>query len=160
VRRLALLSFVLVAALLGCSEESDEVPSKEDPSPGAETEEGTDPDPKGELLVFTRSGGFAGMTETLTVRADGRAELEGDASPPGRIEVPPELLTRLEEELQSLDWERAATEPQNVDCADCFTYDIRAGGQRITTTAMGQSGQELRDLLALIDEIIATGSRG
>ena len=158
--RLALLSFVVVAALLGCAEEADEVPSGEDPSPGADTEEATDPGPKGELLVFTRSGGFAGMTETLIVRADGLAELEGDASPPGTIEVPRELLTRLEEELQSLDWKRAATEPQNVDCADCFTYEIRAGGQRITTTAMGQSGQELGDLLALIDEIIATGSRG
>jgi hypothetical protein len=107
------------------------------------------------LLTFSRSGGFAGTTETLTVRADGRAEVEGDASPPGRIEVPPELLTRLEEELQSLDWERAATEPQNVECADCFTYDIRAGERSISTTALGQSGEELSDLLALIEEILA-----
>jgi hypothetical protein len=158
VRRLALLSFVLVAALLGCAEEADDLPTGENPSPGADTEE--DADSKGDLLIFTRSGGFVGTTETLTVRADGRAELEGDASPPGRIEVPPELLTRLEEELESLDWERAATEPANVVCDDCFAYDIRAGGQRITTTGLGQSAKELGDLLALIDEIIATGSGG
>jgi hypothetical protein len=160
VRRLALLSFVLVAALLGCTEEADDVPSGEEPSPGADTEEGADPAPNDELLIFTRSGGFAGTTETLTVRADGRAELEGDAAPSGRIEVPPGLLTRLEEELENLDWERAAHEPPNVVCSDCYSYDIRAGGQRITTTGLGQSGKELRDLLALIDEIIATGSRG
>jgi len=159
------LSFVLVAALLGC-EQADEVPPAEDPSPGADTEDGEDRGQTGEdrgqtdeLLIFTRSGGFAGTTETLIVRADGRAELEGDASPPGRIEVPPELLTRLEEELESLDWERAATEPPNVVCNDCFAYDIRAGGQRIKTTGLGQSGEELGDLLALIDEIITTGSR-
>jgi hypothetical protein len=159
VRRLALLSFVLFAALLGC-EQADEVPPAEDPSPGADTEDGGDRGQTDELLIFTRSGGFAGTTETLTIRADGRAELEGDASPPGRIEVPPELLTRLEEELESLDWERAATEPKNVVCNDCFAYDIRAGGQRIKTTGLGQSGEELGDLLALIDEIITTGSRG
>jgi len=153
------LTFVLVAALLGC-EQADEVPPAEDPSPGADTEDDGDRGQTDELLIFTRSGGFAGTTETLTIRTDGRAELEGDASPPGRIEVPPELLTRLEEELESLDWERAATEPQNVVCNDCFAYDIRAGGQRIKTTGLGQSGEELGDLLALIDEIITTGSRG
>jgi hypothetical protein len=160
VRRLALLSLVLVVALLGCSEGAEEVPSREDSSPSTDTEEDADPGSNDELLIFTRSGGFAGTTETLTVLADGRAEIEGDASPPGRIEVPPELLTRLEEELESLDWESAATEPQNVVCADCFAYDIRAGGQRIKTTGLGQSGKELGDLLALVDEIITTGSRG
>jgi hypothetical protein len=156
VSKLVLLMIVLAGAQLGCSQSDDDTPPTEDSA----TEDPGDPGTSGVLLSFTRSGGFAGTTETLTVRADGRAELEGDASPPGRLEVPPELLTRLEEELQGLDWTRAATEPQNVDCADCFTYDIRASGRSITTTAMGQSGEELRDLLALIDEIIATGSRG
>jgi hypothetical protein len=152
VRKLALFLIVLAGVQLACTESADDASPPEDT---ATEDPAHDPGPSGVLLTFTRSGGFAGTTETLTVRADGRAEVEGDASPPGRIEVPPELLTRLEEELQSLDWERAATEPQNVECADCFTYDIRAGERSISTTALGQSGEELSDLLALIEEILA-----
>ncbi|HZK52289.1 MAG TPA: hypothetical protein VFD47_12090 [Actinomycetota bacterium] len=161
-RKLALVLIVLVAVALGCSE-GDDLPDAENPSPdaGAETESedpSNDPGSSGVLLTFRRSGGLAGATETITIRADGRGEIEGDATPPQRLDVPPELLSQLEEELRTLDWARAGTEPENVDCADCFLYDIRSGGQRVTTTGMGQSGEELRDLLALVDEIIALGS--
>ncbi len=148
-----LLLIVLTVAQLGCAEEAGDTPSNEDSSEESETDS-----TNGVLLTFSRSGGLIGTTETITIRSDGRAEVEGDASPPRRIEIPPESVNRLEEELQSLNWERAAFEPDNVDCADCFTYDIRSGGQRITTTAMGQSGEELRDLLALIEELFATSS--
>lgn len=146
-----LLLIVLTVAQLGCAEGAGDTPSNEDSSEESETDS-----TNGVLLTFSRSGGLIGTTETITIRSDGRAEVEGDASPPRRIEIPPESVNRLEEELQSLNWERAASEPDNVDCADCFTYDIRSGGQRITTTAMGQSGEELRDLLALIEELFAT----
>jgi len=146
VRKLLLLLIVLAAVELGCSPE----PESADPT--------NDPDSSGVLLTFTRSGGFAGTTETITVQSDGRVEFEGDAAPPQTLELPPELLNRLEEELQDLDWERAAKEPANVVCSDCFTYDIRAGGQQVTTTGLGQSGQELSDFLALIEEIFANSS--
>jgi hypothetical protein len=158
VRKLVLLLIVLTVAQLGCAEGAGDAPSNEDSSEDTSEESETGDSTNGVLLTFSRSGGLVGTTETITIRSDGRAEVEGDASPPRRIEVPPESLNRLEEELQSLNWERAASEPDNVDCADCFTYDIRSGGQRITTTAMGQSGEELRDLLALIEEILATSS--
>lgn len=148
-----LLLIVLTVAQLGCAEGAGDTPSNEDSSEESETDS-----TNGVLLTFSRSGGLIGTTETITIRSDGRAEVESDASPPRRIEIPPESVNRLEEELQSLNWERAASEPDNVDCADCFTYDIRSGGQRITTTAMGQSGEELRDLLALIEELFATSS--
>ena len=154
-----LLLIVLAAVQLGCSEDPGSTVSPADPAPETEAEDPTnDPGSSGVLLTFQRSGGFAGTTETITIRSDGRVEFEGDAAPPQRLEVPPELLNSLEEELEGLDWERAATEPDNVVCSDCFKYDIRAGGQRVTTTGMGQSGVELRDLLALMEEILATSS--
>jgi hypothetical protein len=152
VRKLTLLMIVL-AALMGCSEDPDEVPSAEDPSTGTDTDERANPSSGGQLLTFTRSGGFAGTTETITIGSGGRVEIESDAAPSQELTIPPDLVNRLQEELKSLDWARAANEPPNVDCADCFTYDIRAGGQRVTTTAMGESGEELRDLIALVDEI-------
>lgn len=154
---------VLVGTTLGCSEGGDGPPTAEDPPPARETEDpadepANDPGSSGVLLTFRRSGGLAGTTETIVVRSDGRGKIEGDTTPPQRLDVPPELLARLEEELRNLDWARAGTEPPNVDCADCFLYSIRSGGQRLTTTGMGPSGEELRDLLALVEEIIATGS--
>jgi hypothetical protein len=152
-RRLVLLLIVLAAAQVGCSGEAHDTPSDR-----SRTDAENDPGSSGVLLTFRRSGGFAGTTETITIRSDGRVEFEGDAAPPQRLEVPPELLNRLEEELEGLNWERAATEPDDVVCSDCFEYDIRAGGQRVTTTGMGQSGEELSDLLALIEEILATSS--
>ena len=148
-----LLLTILAVAQVGCSGEAYDTPSDR-----SQTDPENDPGSSGVLLTFQRSGGFAGTTETITIRSDGRVEFEGDAAPPQRLEVPPELLNRLKEELQGLDWQRAATEPQNVVCSDCFEYDIRAGGQRITTTAMGQSGEELSNLLALMDEILANSS--
>ncbi|MGH2774476.1 MAG: hypothetical protein ACRDJT_03455 [Actinomycetota bacterium] len=161
-RKLALVLIVLVAAALGCSEGED-APAAENPAPDPGTKTETEdpsnaPGSTGVLLTFRRSGGLAGTTETITIRSDGQGEIEGDATPPQRLEVPPELLGQLEEELQTLDWARAASEPRNVDCADCFVYDIRSGGQRLKTTGMGQSGEELRDLLALVEEIRASSS--
>jgi len=153
VRKLAPLLFVLVVALLGCSEDPDEASPPGEPSPERKTEESADPGSNGELLSVTRSGGFAGTTETITIGSDGRVEVAGDAGPPQDLRIPAAMLSRIADELQRLDWERAGNEPPNVDCADCFIYDIRAGGQRVTTTAMGESGEELRDLIALIDEI-------
>jgi len=112
-----LLLIVLTVAQLGCAEGAGDTSSNEDSSEESETGDSTN----GVLLTFSRSGGLIGTSETITIRSDGRAEVEGDASPPRRIEVPPESVNRLEEELQSLNWERAASEPDNVDCADCFT---------------------------------------
>jgi hypothetical protein len=159
-KKLALVSIALVVAALGCAE-GDDISDTENPAPDADTETeapSNDPGSSGVLLTLRRSGGLLGTTETVIVRADGRAEIEGDATPPQQLEVPPELLDRLEEELQTIDWARAATEPEGAVCSDCFLYVIRSGGQRISTTGMGQSGEELSDLLALVDEIFSSGS--
>ncbi|MDQ3771897.1 MAG: hypothetical protein M3343_07420 [Actinomycetota bacterium] len=114
------------------------------------------PPSSGVLLDYQRSGGFTGSTDGLTIRADGRAVVEGDQFPSGRFTLSDAHLTELKRELEDLDWDRAADEPPNVVCADCFVYDISSGEERVTTTANGQSGRELGDLLALVDTIIAS----
>jgi hypothetical protein len=115
-----------------------------------------EPAPTSVLLTYERSGGFTGSTDGLTIRADGRATISGDQFPSGRFTLSDARLMELKRELSDLDWERAADEPPNVVCADCFVYDISSGQQRVTTTANGQSGRELGDLLALVDSIIAS----
>jgi len=114
------------------------------------------PPTSGVLLDYQRSGGFAGSTDSLTIRAGGRATASGDMIPSGDFTVPDDLLSGLRQELDELDWERAGDEPPNVACADCFVYEIESGSERVTTTGLGASGRELGDLLALVDSIIAS----
>jgi hypothetical protein len=44
-----------------------------------------------------------------------------------------------------------------VVCADCYRYDISYEQQHASTTAVGRSGRELEDLLALVNAIISEG---
>jgi len=128
----------------------------ESQTPPSQSPADRQPAPTSVLLTYERSGGFTGSTDGLTIRSDGRATISGDQFPSGRFTLSDAHLTELQRELSDLDWARAADEPPNVVCADCFVYDISSGQQRVTTTANGQSGRELGDLLALVEEIIAT----
>lgn len=128
----------------------------ESQTPPSQAPADREPAPTSVLLTYERSGGFTGSTDSLTIRADGRATASGELIPSGRFTLSDAHLTELKRELSDLDWERAADEPPNVMCADCFVYEISSGEERVTTTANGQSGRELGDLLALVDDIIAS----
>ncbi len=107
------------------------------------------------LLTYQRSGGFAGLNQRLEVLADGTATLEGTGGKSSEFEVSDEHVRRLTDTLEDIDWARAADEPENTVCADCFIYDIAYEGRRVSTPAIGNSGRELRDLLSLLNAIIA-----
>lgn len=156
-KTLSLLLIALISALAACSESPSDGSSAGAPaeSPGESPPESS---PSGVLLSYERSGGFAGLTDRLEVRSDGRAELVADDAPQRPFEVPPELMERLRAELENLDWARANSEPRDVECSDCYVYRIRSGSHTLTTTAMGESGEELGELLALVEEIKASAS--
>jgi hypothetical protein len=149
------LLVLLLVALSTFAPACSESPSTDSP---AETPNEPPEDSSSVLLRFERSGGFAGLTDKLTVRSDGRTELIADDAPLEPFELPPELLERLRAELENLDWARAGSEPRDVQCADCYVYRIQAGSHSVTTTAMGQSGRELAGLLTLVEEIKSSGS--
>ena len=80
------------------------------------------------FVDFTRSGGYAGITQHLLVYSDGEAELTtgvgADDARTIEYALEPETLEQLErllpETVASLD-----EEPQSgVGCADCFQYDL------------------------------------
>ncbi|MGH2750428.1 MAG: hypothetical protein ACRDK3_06090 [Actinomycetota bacterium] len=152
-KAISLVMMVVLSVFAACAESPPDEPSAESPEESA-----VKPEAGGMLLSFQRSGGFAGMTEMLTIQSDGRARLDSERVPSARWEVPPELMDRLRTELAELDWARAGSEPRDITCNDCFSYRIQSGAQRVTTTGLGESGEELGDLLALVEEIIASSS--
>ena len=137
---LAALALVLTLGVAACNETT--------PTQG-------DPEPPRTLLTYQRSGGFAGLTQRLEVLSDGTATIEGTGGKSREFEVSDERVRRLTDTLEDIDWARAADEPENTVCADCFIYDIAYQGRRVSTTAIGNSGRELRELLPLINAIIS-----
>jgi hypothetical protein len=139
---LAALALVLTLEVSACVETT---PTQDDP--------GT---PR-TLLTYQRSGGFAGLTQRLEVLTDGRATREGTGGSRSEFEVSDERVRQLTETLEGIDWARADDEPANTVCADCYVHDIAYEGHRISTTAIGSSGRELRDLLSLLNTLISEG---
>jgi len=115
------------------------------------------PGPPQMLLTYQRSGGLAGLTQMVEVLTDGTATLEGTGGKLNRFEISDERMRQLTVTLEGIDWARADDEPANTMCADCYVYDIAYEGRRMSTTALGNSGRELRDLLTLINTIVSEG---
>jgi len=114
-----------------------------------------DPGPPETLLTYERSGGFTGLTQSLLVLSDGTATFTNAGGKTKRFEVSTERVSELADTLEDIDWSRAGDEPSNVGCADCYLYDISYGQQHASTTAVGRSGRELENLLALVNAIIS-----
>ncbi|MEV0152680.1 hypothetical protein AB0H57_02920 [Micromonospora sp. NPDC050686] len=84
-------------------------------------------------VVLTRTGGFAGRGDTLTVEPDGGwTSVERDGSR-RTGQVDPTDLNRLWDLLAApgLATEAATSTTGPVDCADAFTYQLTVG-QRVT----------------------------
>jgi hypothetical protein len=107
------------------------------------------------LLVFHRSGGIAGIDETMTIYADGRLELNGNAGKKTG-QVAPDNLAELRKLLSSPEF--AALEPRyQAMGADLFVYELTVPGgakpQKVVTmdgannpAILSQTLEELRKL--------------
>ena len=94
----------------------------------------TEPTADGELVAYERTGGIAGLSESLTVSEDGQAELRMGQPEPATSEF--ELT---DAELESLRSEVEAAELGGVSlpggpsaCADCFVYEIETAAGAVT----------------------------
>lgn len=107
------------------------------------------------LAVFMRSGGIAGITETLVVQSDGTLQaIQGQIGEPvineGR--ATPEQLEKLKAALQSEGWQQLdVTYGQQV--ADGFAYTIVAGSKAVRTYDGVQNPPALENMLSLLDEL-------
>jgi hypothetical protein len=94
------------------------------------------PESGGALVVYTKSGGVAGVLEHLEVGGDGVATLTVGYGPPAvrRFELDAADLGRLRHLLAAADF--AGVDPgPGIGCADCFQYEIAYAG---TTTSFAE----------------------
>lgn len=115
----------------------------------------------GAAVVYERSGGFAGISETWNIYPDGRI-----VSPQGHeYTVPPERVSSLLSEIESLGFfEMSDTSGRFSACRDCFTYRITVNndGQVRAVTAVDaatdtpaefwQILERIRDLVASFEQ--------
>jgi hypothetical protein len=139
-RSLALL--VLAATFVGCGD-------------SAET---TDDEPvltNGALVVYSRTGGVAGLDERLRIEPDGTATIS--YGEPVNTEKPFEIsapeLERLRTLLDSADFDATPENPEQTGCADCFVYTVEYGGKTVTYDDVTEPAPSIAELVAALGEI-------
>jgi hypothetical protein len=117
--RLVALGVVALFAVAGCgsSDEGDSTPAPSDSG--------------GPLVVYTKTGGVAGVREHLQVSDDGSATLAVGYQPVEKrsFELEPDELDRLRGLLEAADFDGVDPGP-GIGCADCFQYEIEYAGKR------------------------------
>jgi hypothetical protein len=142
--RPVLIIVALLAVLAGCGDD----PATDEP----QTE-------SAELVAYSRTGGFAPVTETLTVQREGDAVLESGFEGSGSERV---AFTLDASELEDL---TAAVEAAPLDevepgpggCADCYVYSIEIDGAKIELSDAdlyeGSEAVVPNEVFALLDEL-------
>lgn len=97
------------------------------------------------VAVWTRSGGFAGLHEVLTVFADGRLSLEKKVVTTNG-QADPTDFERLRQTLGSPDWQQLAKR-YGVQHPDAFQYTIQAKDKTVETFDGSDNPQVLTELL-------------
>ena len=153
---------VLVMTLLaGCGTAAVETEETTTSSQPAAT---TSPSPSSDevLVVWTRSGGFAGLNEVLTVFADGRLSLEQKGTTESGQAAPTDF-ERLQQTLEDPGWQQLEKR-YGIQHPDAFQYTIQAKGKTIETFDGSDNPQVLTDLLqqfqALYQMVVPTPGAG
>ncbi len=145
---------VLLGTLLsGCGPASKPTPTPTvlpadlaGPAPTAEL-------PRGVLAKITRTGGIAGVRDTIIIRADGSATFtDEDRYPhePKPFLVSESVVQDLEAAFRSDEW-RQLTKSYGycAQCADYFYYDISGGGKTVIARELVE---QYPPVLRLVDE--------
>jgi hypothetical protein len=132
--------------------EATPMPPRAEPSTPAESED-TDKGSIGDaVIVYQRSGGFAGVHEQWTVYPDGRIT----ASDGREWQVAPERVEQLLADIEALGFFEMSGRymPLNT-CCDRFTYEItvRSGDRVHTATTIDAAPNTPAELWRVIDEI-------
>jgi hypothetical protein len=124
-KRLALgIVAALALSVAGCGSDDGDDTTPQPPEGG------------GPLVVYTKTGGVAGVREHLEIAADGTATLAVGYQQPEvrRFELDAAELDRLRELLADADFPGVDPGP-GIGCADCFQYEVTYAG---TTTAFAE----------------------
>ncbi len=113
--------------------------------------------PTGDLggaIVYTRSGGIAGMPLKLTIEPDGyatvEARIEGDRA---SFELDADQLDRLHADLEAADLDSVGIPPGPAECADCFIYGLTYAGTTISYDEVDTVPDAVRSVVGELDRI-------
>jgi hypothetical protein len=99
------------------------------------------------VVIFHRSGGIAGVDDSLTVYADGKLQLSGRGSAAKQAEAAPAQIAELQKLLASPEFTALQSRYQAVG-ADQFVYELTipsGGKQRMITTIDGAKNPPVLD---------------
>jgi hypothetical protein len=179
-RALVVMILVLgVLAMVSCgnrhraADAPPEIPPRQDtqaepdqpappPSPGLPSLPEAAHEP-GLLVTYTRSGGFAGRHEVLTVHDDGQLELTVRQRGQWRLQADQQQLDQLRQMLQSQEFQELAG-PYQIRGADLITYTITVH-EPVSRSVVSTDGAEvppfLRQLRRHLDSLRgAAATRG
>ena len=134
----ALLALPVLIALAGCGDEDG----------GTES-----------LVIFERSGGFAGLTEELRIETNGRVEFSEEvAGEPRRstVSLSPKRLDRLRDLLDSVPIDSLPEPDPDSICADCFSYALTYAGSSWVGNDLALTPEATR-LITELNEIALPG---
>jgi hypothetical protein len=124
---------------------------------------GSEHGPTGGEITYSRSGGLAGISESLTIAPDGTVTVKSGFPGEPRtkeLQIGDAQLRALEADLSKADLE-SLDEGEAAGCADCFVYVLSYGGETAKAddaTASPAFRKAIAPVQRIIDE--QTGSRG
>jgi hypothetical protein len=109
------------------------------------------------VVTYHKSGGFAGIDETLTVYADGRLELQSRYAGSKTAQVDPSTLGELLKLLASPEF--GALQPSYETAgADLITYTITVSGSAQPAVVTMDAARHPRILSQVIEELEKLGA--
>lgn len=106
------------------------------------------------VVIYHKSGGFAGISETMTVYSDGRVELIKRGAQTQQIQLQPAELASLKQLLSNSEF-AAVQSPTMPSMADAFNYEVTVpspgGKDHIVKTSDGAQNPPVLD--KVLDEL-------
>lgn len=112
----------------------------------------------GTIIRYGKSGGIAGVSETLRVRADGVAFATSRGAPAVRARLTPKRLARLRSALKAAHLETLHRDYPAPGAADTFVYSVTYQGHTVTADQTRMPAR-LRKPVALLEKTFGEVSR-
>jgi hypothetical protein len=109
------------------------------------------------VAVWTRSGGIAGLTDKITIYADGRLVTEGDSGS-HTVQGDAAAVQALHEIVVGSDWQ-GLDDKYGEQFPDAFAYTIEAGGKTITTYDGIETPAVLSQVMQQINQLFTAANQ-
>jgi hypothetical protein len=111
------------------------------------------------LIVFSTTGGFAGIEQRVTIRASGATVIEENNRPTRRLKLPKPAVVQLRTLLERIPFRRLDDYYGPV-APDAFTYDLTFHGKTVRVeSASPRTPHKLRAVIAQLSSTVEEARR-